>query len=127
MVFAKGPQDSQALDHFSCEERLRELGLSRLERGRLKGTSSEPASTNEDVMENAVSLFIPMHGRRTKDNGRKVKWERFNQKIKTTFSLRSSAKCWNSSHREVGQSLSLGLCKAKQAGCRNNNKTTHEM
>ncbi|KAK4806080.1 hypothetical protein QYF61_010289 [Mycteria americana] len=31
---AKGPQDSQGLEHFACKERLRELGLSSPEKGR---------------------------------------------------------------------------------------------
>ena len=34
---AKGPQDSQGLEHFACEERLRELGLSSPDKGRSVG------------------------------------------------------------------------------------------
>jgi len=99
----------------ACEERLRELGLSSPEKERLRGTSSQPATTYEEVLENTESVFSPpVHGRRTKHNGRKVKWEMFSQDLRTTFFPRSSAKCWNSSPRKAAQALSMGLCKPKQ-------------
>jgi len=52
-----------------------------------------------------------VRGGRTKDNGRNGKGERFCWERRTTFFPRSSAKCWNRSSREAGQSLSLGLLK----------------
>ena len=109
MGLAEGPQDSQGLEHSACEERLRELGLSSPEKGRLGGTSSQPASTNKEVMENTEPIFTVAHGRRTKDKGWKVEEEKFSQDIRNAFFPRSSAKCWNRSPREVVQSLSLGV------------------
>ena len=56
---AEGPQDSQGLEHSAGEERLRELGLSSPEKGRLGRTSSQPASTDEEVMENTEPVSSP--------------------------------------------------------------------
>ena len=109
MGLAEGPQDSQGLEHSAGEERLRELGLSSPEKGRL-GEDLIPACQYRrgGHGEYRASLFTVVHGGRTKDNGWKVEEERFSQDIRNPFFPRSSAKCWNRSPREVVQSLSLG-------------------
>ena len=107
---AEVPQDSQGLEHSACEERLRELGLSSPEKGRL-GEDLIPACQYRrgGHGEYRASLFTVVHGGRTKDKGWKVEEERFSQDIRNPFFPRSSAKCWNRSPREVVQSLSLGV------------------
>ena len=47
------------LEPLGCEQRLRELGLSSPEQGRLRGSSSQPGSASQKVMENTEPGFSP--------------------------------------------------------------------
>ena len=100
MRLGKSPEDSQGLEHFDCEESLRQLGP--------HGSSSQPASTYEEVMENKEPSLHHASGR-TKANERKVKEERFRQDRRAPYFARSSAKCWNSHPERLGSVCPWGF------------------
>ena len=109
MGLGKGRQDSQGLEHFACEERLRELGLSSPEKGRSGGPHpSLPVPTRRIWRIQSQALHCGAWWE-DRENGRKVKEERFSQDIRKAFFAMSSGKCLNRSPREAVQSLSLGI------------------
>ncbi|KAK4830662.1 hypothetical protein QYF61_012542 [Mycteria americana] len=92
----------KGLEHLSCEERLRELGLFSLERRRLRGTVQRGQSQ-------ALSV-VPSD--RTRGNGHKLKHRRCCLDIRKHFFPVRVTKCWHRSPREVVESPRLEIFKS---------------
>ena len=91
------------LEHLSCEERLRELGLSRQEKRWLWADQTADPNAYQKVARNTVRDIVG-HGRKTRDNRHKLKQELF--RVDIHFSPMRMVQHWKKLPREAVQSLS---------------------
>ncbi|KAK4828253.1 hypothetical protein QYF61_024860, partial [Mycteria americana] len=99
----------RGLEHLSCEDRLRELGLSSLEKRRLQGdliVLKGAYKKDED------KLFSRACCDRTRGNGFKLKGGRFRLDTKKKFFTMRMVKHWDRLPREVVDAPSLETFKA---------------
>ena len=102
----------KGLGGMSCEEQLRTLGLSSLERRRLRGDPIAPYSfLRRGSGEGGAELFSLGSRDRRLGNGSKLHQGRFRLDIRKHFFTESVVKHWNRHPREVVDAPSLSVFK----------------
>jgi len=110
---------STGLEHLSCEERLRELGLFSLEKRRLQGDliAAFPEGAYKKAGE---GLFTRVCSNRTRGDGFKLKDGRFRLDIRKKFFMMRVVRYWNRFPREAVAAPSLEVFKTRLEGALSN-------
>jgi len=107
----------QGLEHLSCEDRLRELGLFILHKRRLQGDLVAAFQfLKEAYRKDGENLFSRACCNRTRSNGFKLREGRFRQDIRQKFFTMRVMKHWNRLPREVVEAPSLEIFKIRLDG-----------
>jgi len=105
------------LEHLSYEERLRELGLFSLEKGRLWGDLTAASKYLKGAYrKDGENIFSRACCNRTGSVGFKLRESRLRLDIRKTFFTLRVVKHWNRFPREVVEAPSLQTFKARLVG-----------
>jgi len=111
----------RGMEHLCCEERLRELGLSSLEKRRLRrDVISAFQYLKWAYKETGQALFSRAVSDRTRHNGFKLKEDRFILNMGKKFFTVRVVRHWHRLPREVLNAPSLEVFKARLDGALSN-------
>jgi len=111
----------RGLEHLSCEERWRQLGLFSLEKRRLRGDLRAAFQYLKwAYRKDGEGLFTRTHSNRTRGNGSKLNKVRFRLHIRRKFFIMWLVRHWNRLPREAVPAPSLEVFKARLDGALSN-------